>query len=226
MGVLLLADGGLQADGLLGNLENLPDLVHGHVHLLGDLLRRGVVAQLLEQLTGDPDHLVYGLHHMDRDADGAGLIGNGPGDSLTNPPGGVSGEFKALHIVKLLHCLNQTQIALLNQVQELHATAHIPLGDGHHQPQIGLSQPLPGPFPLFNGLLQLNAQLLRDLLPRLLQLVQLGLGLVAGGHGLGQLHLLFGGEQIHLADLLQIHAHRVVGAKGVDKGVGVQSPPR
>ena len=48
--VLLLPDGGLQRDGLLGDLQDLPHPVHRHVHLVGDLLRRGVVAQLLEQL--------------------------------------------------------------------------------------------------------------------------------------------------------------------------------
>ncbi len=50
MGVLLLTDGGLQGDGFLGDLEDLPDLVHRHIHLGGDLVGGGVVAQLLEQL--------------------------------------------------------------------------------------------------------------------------------------------------------------------------------
>ena len=40
-------------------------------------------------------------------------------------------------------------------------------------------------------------------------------------HGLGQVDLLIGGEQVDLADLLQIHPHRVVGAEGVHHGVGV-----
>ena len=181
------------------------------------------MAQLLEQLAGDPDHLVDGLHHVDGDADSAGLVGNGPGDGLANPPGGVGGEFEALHIVELLHRLDKTQVALLNQVQELHPPAHIPLGNRHHQAQIGLGQPLAGLLTFFDGLLQLAAQLLGDLLPRSLQLVQLLLGGVACGHGLGQLHLLLGGEQVHFADLLQIHAHRVVGAKVVNEGVGVHN---
>ena len=38
MGILLLSDGGFQADRLLGNFQNLPHLVHRHVHLLGNLL--------------------------------------------------------------------------------------------------------------------------------------------------------------------------------------------
>ena len=33
--------------------------------------------------------LRHRLDHVDRDADGAGLVGDGPGDRLANPPGGV-----------------------------------------------------------------------------------------------------------------------------------------
>ena len=63
--VLLLADGGLQRDRLLRDLEDLAHLVHGHTHLGGDLVRRGVVAERLEQLAGDTDDLVDGLDHVE-----------------------------------------------------------------------------------------------------------------------------------------------------------------
>jgi hypothetical protein len=53
------------------------------------------------------------------------------------------------------------------------------------------------------------------------QLRQLLGGLVSGGHGLGQLHLLVGGEQGYLADLLEIHPDGVVQGEVVDQGVGV-----
>ncbi|MPN25063.1 hypothetical protein SDC9_172470 [bioreactor metagenome] len=43
---------------------------------------------------------------MHRDADGAGLVRDGPGDGLTNPPGGVGGEFEALGAVKLFNGLD------------------------------------------------------------------------------------------------------------------------
>jgi hypothetical protein len=48
--VFLLADGRLEGDGLLGDLEDLADLVERHLHLLGDLLRRGLAAELLDQV--------------------------------------------------------------------------------------------------------------------------------------------------------------------------------
>ena len=221
MAVLLLADGGLQGDGLLGDLQDLTHPLHRHGHLLGDLLGGGVVAQLLEQLAGDADDLVDGLHHVDGDADGAGLVGDGPGDGLADPPGGIGGELIALGVVELLHRFDQAQIALLDQVQKLHPAAHIPLGDGHHQTQVGLGQALLGPLALLNSPVELSPDFIWDLLASGLQLLQLGLGGVARVHSLGQLDLLLRGQQVDLADLLQIHPYRVIGAEGVHHGVGV-----
>ena len=44
---------------------------------------------------------------------------------------------------------------------------------------------------------------------------------VALGHALGQLLLLLRGEQRHFADLLEVHAHRVVGRERVGHGLGL-----
>ena len=179
------------------------------------------MAQLLEELTGHADDLVDGLHHVHRDADGAGLVGDGAGDGLTDPPGGVGGELVALGVVKLLYGLDKAQVTLLDEVQELHATAHITLGDGDNQTQVSLGQALLGTLALLDGLIELSQDLGGDLLTGLLQLGQLLLGLCARAHGLGQLDLLVGGQQVYLTDLLEVHAHRVVGAEGVHHGVGI-----
>ena len=179
------------------------------------------MAQLLEQLAGDADDLVDGLHHVDRDADGAGLVGDGPGDGLADPPGGIGGELIALGIIELLHRLDQAQVALLDQVQKLHSAAHIALCDGHHQTQVGLGQALLGPLALLDGTVELGPDLIGDLLAGGLQLLQLGLGGVARIHGLSQLDLLIRGQQVDLTDLLQVHPNRIVGAEGVHHGVGI-----
>ena len=164
MTVLLLADGGFQADRFLSDFQDFTNPLHRHIHLGRDFLRGGVVAQFLEELAGHPDDLVDSFHHMNRDADGPGLVGDGTSDGLADPPGGVSGELEALSEVKLLHSFDKTQITLLNQVQELHPTAHIPLGDRDHKTQVGLSQPLLGPLPLLDGLSQLHPDLVGDIL--------------------------------------------------------------
>ena len=81
---------------------------------------------------------------MDGNTDGAGLIRDGTRDGLADPPGGVGREFVALAVIELVHRFDQAQIALLNEIQKQHAAAHITLGDGHHQAQIGLGELLLG----------------------------------------------------------------------------------
>ena len=185
-----------------------------------------VSRQLLQELAADPDDLVDGLHHVDGDADGPGLVGDGPGDGLADPPGGVGGELVALGVVELLHGLDEAQVALLDEVQEEHAPTHIALGDGDHQTEVGLRQLLLGALALLIDLAELGLLLGGDVrglaVPApLLQLVQLGLGLVAGGHGLGQDDLLVRVQQGDLADLLEVHADGIVDGEAVDQGVGV-----
>ena len=81
---------------------------------------------------------------MDGNTDCAGLVGDGTGDGLTNPPGGVGGELVAFGVVEFFHGFDEPQVSFLNQVQELHAAAHIALGDGYHQTQVGFRQTLFG----------------------------------------------------------------------------------
>ena len=72
------------------------------------------------------------------------MVGDGTGDGLPDPPCGVGGELVALGVVELFHGFDQAQIALLDQVKKQHTAAHIPLGNGHHQTEVGLGQLLLG----------------------------------------------------------------------------------
>jgi len=49
-------------------------------------------ADFLDKTAGDPNELVDDFDDVDRGANGPGLVGVGPGDSLPDPPGGVSRE--------------------------------------------------------------------------------------------------------------------------------------
>ena len=108
----------------------------------------GLPAEVLVQLPLDPGHLVDRLDHVHRDPDRPRLVGDRPGDRLPDPPGGVGGELVALGVVELLHRPDQAQVALLDQVEEDQPAADVALGDRHHQPQVGLDQPLLGPHPV------------------------------------------------------------------------------
>ena len=94
---------------------------------------------------------------------------------------------KALGVVKLFDSLDQAQVAFLDQIQKLHAAAHIALGDGDDQTQVGLAQAL-------LGLLAIGA---------------------AGLNFQCQLGFLLGGQQRHAANFLQVDLDRVVNRDAV-----------
>ena len=142
MAVLLLTDGRFQRNRLLRHAHDLPYLFHRHLQLFGDLLVGRLVTVLVQQLAVHLFHLVDGLHHVYRNANGTCLVGNGTGDCLPDPPCCIGGKLKALGVVKLLNRLDQAQIALLNEVKELHAASHIALGNGNHQTEVRLGKTL------------------------------------------------------------------------------------
>ena len=128
MGISLLTNWRLQRDRCLHDLEHLAHLSRGNVHALGDLCRRGFTAQLLDQLPRGANKLVDDLDHVHREPDGSRLIGNGAADRLANPPRGICGKLVAAAVLELVHCLHQTDVALLDQVEELQPATAIFLG--------------------------------------------------------------------------------------------------
>jgi hypothetical protein len=130
--------------GSLRDLEDLADLVDRDVHLLGDLLRRRLAAELLHQVARGADELVDRLDHVDRDADRARLVGDGAGDRLADPPRGVGRELVAAAVLELVDRLHQADVALLDEVEELQAAVGVLLGDRHHEAEVGLDQLLLG----------------------------------------------------------------------------------
>ena len=82
---------------------------------------------------------------MHGNADGAGLVCNGAGDGLANPPGGIGGEFVAAAVFKFFHRFHQAHVAFLNQIQEGEAAVGIFFGNGNDQAQIGLHHFILGP---------------------------------------------------------------------------------
>src|SRR6266568_222859 len=71
---------------------------------------------------------------------GARLIGNGSRDCLANPPRSIGGKLVTSAIVELVHRLHQTDVALLDQIEELQSAVAILFGDGNHEPQVGFNE--------------------------------------------------------------------------------------
>ena len=102
----------------------------------GDLLRRRLAAQFLQQPLGNVAQPREHVDHVDRNANRAGLIGDGPSDRLPNPPGGIGRKLVAAAIFVFIDRPHQARISFLDQVQEAQAAVAIFLGDRHDQPQI------------------------------------------------------------------------------------------
>src|SRR5262252_3489999 len=185
--VLFLADGRLEGDGLLGDLEDLAHLVHRHFHLDGDLFGARLATELLHALAGGPDQLVDGLDHVHGDANGAGLVGDGAGDGLADPPRGVDGELVAAAVLELVHGLHEADVAFLDQVEELQSAVRVLLRDRDDEAEVGLHHLLLGP----RGLDLTGADVLHDAL----EVVGTGLGVL-----LRPLDLLLGDPHQALLD--------------------------
>ncbi len=98
----------------------------GHFQRFGHLLDGWFAAQALGQLVLDAEELVDMIAHVDRDTDGASLVGNRACHGLADPPGGIGAEFITPLVVELLGGTDQADIAFLDQVKEgLHRVPYI-----------------------------------------------------------------------------------------------------
>src|SRR5207244_2620614 len=90
--VFTFADRPGQADRMAADLHHPPGLVDTDARRFGRLLDGRLASHLLQELFGDVAQLAHRLDHVDGDADGAGLVGDGPRDGLPNPPGRIGAE--------------------------------------------------------------------------------------------------------------------------------------
>src|SRR5688572_9456313 len=146
----VLADRLLERD-CVGHSERQLDLVDGDAGFVGDLLGTGIPTELgLEARLGGTDR-GQRVMEMDGDANGTGLVGDRPGDGLTDPPRGVRGELEALAPVELLDGADQAKVALLDEVEEVDAgRVGVATGVGHHEAEVGSEERILGlaAFPL------------------------------------------------------------------------------
>ena len=122
---------------LRGALDRV-DLLRLDAGDVGDLLGRGLAAQLGDELALGAADLVELLDDVDRDADRARLVGERAGDRLADPPGRVGRELEALAVVELLRRAHEPERALLDQVEERQALVAVVLRDRDDEPQVRL----------------------------------------------------------------------------------------
>src|SRR5215217_222220 len=222
--LLLVADRLLQRHGSLRGALDRVDLLRVDARDLGDLVGGGLAPQLGDELALGPPDLVQLLDDVNRDADRPRLVGQRAGDRLPDPPGRIGRELEALAVVELLRRANETERALLNEVEERQSLVSVVLGDGDDEPQVGLDHLLLGvEVAALDALGEIDLLLGREEpdLPDVLQeqlkgigrhvgpQIQLGLGLAPLALVRGPLDLLLGGGggRIDVLDQLDLRLH-------------------
>ena len=136
MRIFIVANRRFHGDRLFGDFQHLTNFIFRHQHTLGQLFRRRLATHLLQHLAGNTVELVDRLNHMHRNTDGARLVCDRAGDRLTDPPGCVGGKLIAAAVFKLINRFHQTDVAFLDQVEELQTAVGVFLGDRDNQTQV------------------------------------------------------------------------------------------
>src|SRR3954451_17695855 len=142
--LLFIADRLFQRDGCLRGALDRIDFLRVDARRLGDFLGGGLTAKLGHELALGAADLVQLFDDVDRDADGARLVGKRTGDRLADPPRRVGRELEALAVVELLRGSDETERALLDEVQERESLVAIVLRDRDDQSQVRLHHLLLG----------------------------------------------------------------------------------
>ena len=150
---------------------------------------------------------------MHRNANGAALVGDGAGDGLADPPGGVGRKTETAGVIVFPDRFHQAQVAFLDQIQQGDAVTGVTLGDADHQARIGFDQV----FARRDARRHLEFQLAP---PRHRQsggLLQFQLGLPPGLDGYGDLQLLGLTEQRYAGHVFEVQPDGVLGHDRIDR---------
>jgi hypothetical protein len=114
--------------------------VHAPLKSLGYLFVGWIAAVLCVEFILGSYHLADLIPGVNRHPDRAGLVRDGPLNSLPYPPGGVGGKPEALVWVELLDALHKAYVALLDEVLEGEPVSPVPLGHRDYKLEVLLDQ--------------------------------------------------------------------------------------
>ena len=135
--IAVLSDRQVKRGGLLHDREHLLHARDRHAGACGNLGGLSLAAVALAKLAPLTQHLARGFRHVNRNPDGAALVGNRARNGLANPPHRIGRYLHTASIVELFDGMHQTHIAFLDQIKKVkRAVAAVLLGNGHNQPQM------------------------------------------------------------------------------------------
>ena len=121
-------------------LDSLVDFAFFHLCDLSELSNRRFALVLLLKLTDFCTNLTQCTYLVQRQANNTALLGNSLENALANPPHSIRYELEAAGLVKLLGCLNKTNVTLINQVGECKALVLVLFCNRHYESQISCYQ--------------------------------------------------------------------------------------
>ncbi len=140
VGLFVFSDGCLERHGLLRDLLCFANRVNGKIHAPCEFLGSWLASEFLDKLPAGAGLLVDRFDHVHGHADGARLIGDGASDALANPPSCVGGEFVTAPPFEFVCALHESDVALLDQIEELHAAIGIFLGNRNDEAKVCLGE--------------------------------------------------------------------------------------
>ena len=134
----------LDGDGLrrgIGGVDRClddPGVFERDVHPLRNFVKHRRTPVLDSERRGRLLPLRDDLHHVRRDSHSLDRIDQGALDGLFDPPRGVGTEATLLCGVETFHGLEQTEVALFDQVEKGQASVHVVLGNANNQSKVAL----------------------------------------------------------------------------------------
>lgn len=138
--VFAFADGAIEADGVLADFHDSADLGDGEAGLFGEFFEGGFDAGALGDVFLDIAQAGHGFDHVDGDADGSGVVGDGAGDGLSDPPCGIGAELVAAFVFVFIDRAHEAGVAFLDDIEEGQAAVAVFLGDGDDEAEVAAGE--------------------------------------------------------------------------------------
>jgi len=135
-GVAVITDGSIQTHCVTWCIQRNDDLHLVKSADFRDLSNRRRAPQALPECQFRFLNGTHDVHHVDGESDRSPVVAETAGYGLANPPCCVCRELETFAPIEFLDCPNQSEVALLYEVEKIQSAACIPFGDGDHEPEI------------------------------------------------------------------------------------------
>src|SRR5690606_25740288 len=118
------------------NLQYFSSFFYWHFHFLSNFFWSWLSTKLLYKIARGSYEFIDCFDHVNRNTDRSCLVSNCASDRLTDPPCCVCREFVTSSIFEFINSFHQTDVTLLDEIQELETTVCVLLSDRNHESEV------------------------------------------------------------------------------------------